>query len=399
MSPGAARCLRPIVLLLIVAGALEGAARVAIRLLDADPRFDFRAPARRLADLQSGVTRILEAQGRSLVQLDPELGWVHAANYRGELYSTNSRALRGMREYADQPPSGVLRVAAFGDSFVFSNEVSDRDAWPARIEALDPSIEILNYGVGGFGTDQALLLMRRHLEDLDPDLVILGFPEVDYARNVSRFRGFAARDDLPLVKPRFVLDEEGKLKLLPPSLLGERLRDLVSTPERIFEVASDDWFYSPTEWSNPLYAYSGLVRFVSSVTPRVWRARIATGRLHRDGVMNTDSEAFRLLVALVRTFSQEVTRSGRTFLLVTFPVGPGEIWGSEPLGYTPLLDALPHVRILDLAQALRADPALTPEAALMPSQHYSPAANATAARAILAYLREQRAQPAHGMEP
>ena len=55
------------------------------------------------------------------------------SKFSGDL-ATNARALRSLREYADAPPPGILRVAAFGDSFVHGDEVDDVSNWAALID-------------------------------------------------------------------------------------------------------------------------------------------------------------------------------------------------------------------------------------------------------------------------
>ena len=45
-------------------------------------------------------------------------------------------------------------------------------------------VEVLNFGIGGYGTDQELLTLRLHVLDFSPDLVMLAFcPGNDVAGN------------------------------------------------------------------------------------------------------------------------------------------------------------------------------------------------------------------------
>ena len=112
---------------------------------------------------------------------------------------------RGGREYDAAPPPAVLRVAFYGESFVWGSQVDDGDAFPARLEALDPSIEALNMGVGGYGTDQALLRLRREGR-LGAQVVCMGIALESIGRNVNRLRAlyFPPTRDFT-AKPRFVL--------------------------------------------------------------------------------------------------------------------------------------------------------------------------------------------------
>ena len=60
----------------------------------------------------------------------------------------NGQGLRSTREYAPKAPPGILRVAVFGDSFVYGNEVSAADVWTTRLEGDRSEREVLNYGGG-----------------------------------------------------------------------------------------------------------------------------------------------------------------------------------------------------------------------------------------------------------
>lgn len=137
----------------------------------------------------------------------PVRGWTLAPGLRdlpvfaGKRLSSNSRGLRGVREFATPKPAGVFRIAFFGDSFTFGEEVSDDETFAHQAERLlaaeDPAIEVLNFGIHGYGHDQMLLYLREALPLYQPDVVVLGYVSDDSLRNLTRFRDFA--------KPRFRL--------------------------------------------------------------------------------------------------------------------------------------------------------------------------------------------------
>ena len=96
--------------------------------------------------------------------------------------TTNSLGLRGP-ELAPKPP-GVRRVLALGDSFTFGHAVEAAEAWPAVLEQLlnargGARWEVVNAGVGGYGTGQELLLYDELESRLQPDLVVVGFAVVN----------------------------------------------------------------------------------------------------------------------------------------------------------------------------------------------------------------------------
>ncbi len=73
---------------------------------------------------RSRIEALLSGQTTYVVH-SPTLGWTLKPGGRTELYRANAQGIRADREYAEAPPPGCLRVAAFGDSFTRS--------WTARI--------------------------------------------------------------------------------------------------------------------------------------------------------------------------------------------------------------------------------------------------------------------------
>lgn len=152
----------------------------------------------------------------SWVEYHPVLGWysqknktalLDSQNFQQVIVHTNSAGFRGAREYAVPKPSGVFRVAAIGDSFVFGFGVQDPETYSALLESQSQSREVLNLGVPGYGIDQIYLSYREVARKYRPDLVLVGiFPE-DFWRCT---RSFA---DSGHVKPYFTLSPNGKLVL------------------------------------------------------------------------------------------------------------------------------------------------------------------------------------------
>ena len=72
---------------------------------------------------------------------------------------------------------GRLRIAAFGDSFTFGQGVEEDESWPsamgAALRAAGTDVEVLNFGVPGHGTPQAVAHAERLAVEVDADLVLL----------------------------------------------------------------------------------------------------------------------------------------------------------------------------------------------------------------------------------
>lgn len=92
----------------------------------------------------------------------------------------NSAGLRD-RERARPKPAGVFRIAVLGDSYAEALQVPLENAfWYVLEERLRAcgafggrEIEVINFGVSGYGTAQELLMLRARVWAYAPDLVLL----------------------------------------------------------------------------------------------------------------------------------------------------------------------------------------------------------------------------------
>jgi GDSL-like Lipase/Acylhydrolase family len=155
------------------------------------------------------------------VRTDPELGWTLRPDVAGLVsgepwqadLATNALGFRDVPH--GKKAAGVTRVAVLGDSFVFGSGVKQDEPLTRRLAALlGPSFEVVNLGVAGYGTDQALLTLRRWGPRLSPDVVLAGFFWNDVMENASA-------EMYGMQKPRFVLMGHS-LSLVPPGAAPER---------------------------------------------------------------------------------------------------------------------------------------------------------------------------------
>lgn len=247
-------------------------------------------------------------------RFDADLGWTWRAPSRDpEGVTIGALGARGPREYARAKPVGVTRLIAFGDSFTFCDEIPDTRSFEYILEGRRASTEVLNFGVSGYGTDQALLRFRRLGRELDADALLVGILLENIGRNVNRYRplwststGFAA------TKPRFLVDESGALTLLPqPFATREELRAAIldgSVLERTRE--HEYWADRPPV---PTGRLSSLVRLACAV--RAERAR-SPARLWT----TPSGEPYRVTLALLEAFRDEARAAGiGRVLVLVFP--------------------------------------------------------------------------------
>jgi hypothetical protein len=152
-------------------------------------------------------------QYHSVYRFDGKLGWSVVPGLErhpmaaGATVSTNSKGIRGSREYGYVKSAEVLRVVAIGDSFTFGEEVSDEATYPAYVGTLMSGAEVLNLGVGGYGHDQMALYLAMEGVKYRPDVVVLGFVGGDMERNTLRFRDYW-KPRFSLVGGRLTLDSD-----------------------------------------------------------------------------------------------------------------------------------------------------------------------------------------------
>lgn len=133
------------------------------------------------------LPQVFEPHPPGLYVPDPDVGYALTPGFRGTWtgaefevpVEVNASGLRGAELRPRRP--GTVRVLCLGDSFTFAWGCRDEDGWPAVLEEMlgsanpDLDVQVLNAGVPGYGTDEALAFLRARGAPLDPDVVIVGF--------------------------------------------------------------------------------------------------------------------------------------------------------------------------------------------------------------------------------
>jgi hypothetical protein len=252
-----------------------------------------------------------------------------------------------------------------GDSFTYGIGVADDETFSARLEALDPRLEVLNTGVNGYGTAQELLLLRDQGLALRPDVVVVVFFWNDLGNNYKQ----------PF--SRFVL-KDGALVWPDPMAIDKQ--KLAAVPKR-------------REWLR----YSYLYRFASD------RLKIVGFRLKlllhipletTDFVADADREAaWQLTGALVREIRDQAATVGARTLVVVMPDQVQVETGAAVLGLAPAdyqvqerMRALTEplgIPFVDMIPALREAFARTGEPLYFAKdRHLRPPAHAIVARVL-----------------
>jgi hypothetical protein len=166
-----------------------------------------------------GITRldifsfkILRNHHSLFCEYDQHLGWRHKANItrtfvQSEYETTlhfNSQGIRGPM-YARAKSKEEYRIVILGDSFAEGYTVNFEELFSEKLKRhligqTERNIEVINFGVGGYSTDQELLLFNEEAKQFRPDLTILMFYDNDVWYNTQSHYGPWGRGYKPLFR-------------------------------------------------------------------------------------------------------------------------------------------------------------------------------------------------------
>lgn len=194
-------------LLLLLCGGLAGLVLAELLLRIAGVSYPLPYEPDRFCGsrLHPGFTAWFTKEGRALVRI-------------------NSAGFRDVEHSVPKPPHTV-RIAVLGDSFAEAMQVPlESTFWSVLERELSlkktfgtDRVEVLNFGVSGYGTAQELQALRNHVWPYSPDIVLLAFLAGNDVRNNSRELEpdkvrpfFALRDGQLVLDDRFLEDPDYK---------------------------------------------------------------------------------------------------------------------------------------------------------------------------------------------
>lgn len=300
--------------ILLTLGLLEIAVRL-FCLRDADGAVRFRSTRLkpyRFPDVR--VEREMAAylsSDQTALLYDSELGW----RPRPDVQEHNAEGFRttgAMPAWAPAPD--VLRIALFGDSYT---EGPVGGGWwrvlETQLNAAGVKCEVLNFGVGGYGMDQAYLRWKKEGAAWQPQVVVFGFFVDDCYRNLNLLRLLRDPDSgIALMKPRFVLEGDGLRLINSPTPAPQELPALVrdfstwplSAQERFFNAK--DFQFTPWRWSR-------LGALVEA------KCALAGQAAQSEEIFRRDGEAAQIALRILRQMRREVTATGATFYVAHLP--------------------------------------------------------------------------------
>ena len=139
---------------------------------------------------------------------DPELGWVRKPNTShdetGKFGKTNWTINQFCARTNPNFDNLESNTSCYGDSFTFSRQVNDDETWVHYLSEFTNS-NVINFGVGNYGVDQALLRLKREFPKHPTKIVIMGVVPETICRIVSVWKHYYEYGNTFGFKPRFIL--------------------------------------------------------------------------------------------------------------------------------------------------------------------------------------------------
>ena len=326
----------------------------------------------------------------------PALGWtIKPQGYWENLYRANSKGVRADKDYQPFPRSNAVRIATFGDSFTHGEEVKNDDTWQEQLNRLCPQLEVINFGVGGYGLDQSFLRYENEGKLYHPHIILIGFMQENINRSVNVFRPFYV-EGLPLTKPRFIVEDDA-LTLLPnpmPDLTA--YKKLLNNPEPFLSQFGQNDFHFSVRVRASFLDFSPSVRMIKLIYQKLYnRYLIYSDRaIYKNGYLNPKGEAFVIIKKLFDQFYAEAQHSESLPIIVLFPcrVDMERYFKNNIKIYEPLVNyfMLQNYQYIDLFDVFKKYAQSVPLKDLFMQDHYSPLGNSIVARGLLDYLSENR---------
>lgn len=289
-------------------------------------------PVRRMTELIHGYET-----SRATHQLvyDRDIGWVPDSSWNLVRRDSAQSTRR-------------VRIAVFGASYTDGWWRSLKDS----LEAAGVPAEVVSFGCGGYGTDQAFLSWRKRGASYRSDIVLFGFSRLDCENNLNLVRMLAEPETgIPFVKPRFLR-------------VGERLQ-LINVPTPPLDevpgvvahfggwrFAAQEHYFHPTDFETRFWRRSVLLSFLEA------RIAAAGERKASAEFYDEQGEGAKLTLGIVKQFRQETEAAGSRFFVVHLP-HEDDLRSLQETGACPF----PGI----LAGVSRVAPVIRPEAAMLES--------------------------------
>ena len=274
---------------------------------------------------------------------DSHLGWVRRPNSSGTENGQKGKITFHIDSFGSRTNSLKKlspTIAAFGDSYAFCRQVEDDETWESQLGQQN-NFGVMNFGVGNYGADQALLRYKSMSLPDTVQVVVMAFVPETICRIQSYWKHYLEFGNTFAFKPRFILDSNDSLTLLN-NLIRDK-DDYLSYKEKLPEIQKADNFYKKKFRSHQFrfpYIFSFMRHpiiqslLISSIAIRracrilgISSAKIEnfpfklvmTNNLRDAHALYEEDKSKKLLKAILLSFRDEAIRRGHTPLIVVMP--------------------------------------------------------------------------------
>ena len=261
----------------------------------------------------------------------PRLGWLS----QGErLDAAGSRYIPAF----NNPTQTAACVSLYGESFTEGFGVDHEHAW-SNVLSILLNCRVANFAVSGYGTDQAFLRFLDNRND-QAKVVILGILSENLMRNVNQLRNLISNVTSCAIKPRFILNEQGPITLIPiPHMTEEQYEELKSNPEQVL--------------THEFFLPGGLSGYQKQKFPYLWGIFKVFPILFKNMVLRQGtyydlyqpghpSQAVEVTLAIMEEFCKEARKRGQHPLILVMPthIDLANYRRVRKWVYQPLTDAM-----------------------------------------------------------
>jgi len=137
----------------------------------------------------------LESNEPTIHEPDPTLGWKNKeGKYVVPAYDSSGQEIHitflahGQRLTKAKEIASNKEFVIVGGSFTQGMAIDDNETYAWKLQIQYPSFDVLNYGTGGYGSYQSLLVLEKELLRLtSPVIVLYGFIQHHEDRNVASY--------------------------------------------------------------------------------------------------------------------------------------------------------------------------------------------------------------------
>lgn len=382
-------------LLILAVLAFEGLARAVLWAMEKKFESGYNPLTLTLSQAQcESITRVLNHE-EPYYQYDAQLGWSIRPLGTSGVYAANAHGFRGPAEVTLMPADNMIRLACFGDSFTHCDEVDNHATWEAQMMAASPGLEVLNFGVGGYGLVQAFERYKRDGERFSPHGVLIGIMPENIYRNLNTYVAFYwPLSDSVATRPAMRMESSAVRYVPNPLPLRTMYADLLANPAEMLPVIGEQDYYFQTKYLQGWYRPSAwdvfaAVRLAKKAFFKTWfMDGLGPQAIMRAHQINPAAEAYQVMIAVCDAFAQEVAAHHAIPVFVLFPDYPSIIQYRENkvLRYQPLADHFEarNYAYVDLMPVFSDVP--PEELSRLVQLHYTPEANQRVARQLLEYL-------------